>query len=81
MPIPVVYKLEIRPFAEWARGRVEKHYRTVQAFASETGQDYVWFRAALKEEFKSVPLDTVDTILCKDGTAHIRELYPNIYEE
>ena len=80
MSIRVVSKLSAEPFILWLEKRVED-YGGVKAFADDIGADYVWLARLLNRRFQTVSLDKADRVLCSDGTCHIRELYPELYEE
>ena len=78
--IKIVHRLEVDPFAEWLIKRVER-FESQKAFASTVQEDFTWIGKVIDRKYKTVNIDKVDRILCRDGTTHLRELYPNIYEE
>ena len=80
MTIQAIYTLPSGPFAEWLKKRTVA-YGSVEAFAQEIGGDFYWMRKVINQKVKTVSLDKVDNILCSDGTTHLREVYPELYEE
>lgn len=76
----VTYSVPAKPFAEWLKSRSTK-YNDVKEFASHVGVEYTWMLKLINGQFKKVEVDKVDRIICKDDTIHIRDLYPELYEE
>lgn len=80
MAIRIVHKLEAEPFAIWLSERAES-YGGVKALAEKVGEDHTWIGKLINRKFKTVDLDKADMILCRDGTTHLREIWPELYEE
>lgn len=80
MAIRAIYRLDAKPFASWLSQRADA-YGGLGNFAEKIEEDYAWIGKLMKGEFKTVDIDKVDEILCKDDTSHIREIYPELYEE
>jgi hypothetical protein len=80
MTIRAVYRLPSEPFGEWLKRRTSE-YESIEAFANEIGSDFYWMRKVINGKVKVVNIDKVDQVLCSDGTTHLREIYPELYEE
>lgn len=80
VPIKRVYKVESGPLVDWLNVRVKK-YNSIEELADIVELKPNWMTKLINGEFKTVELKRVDQIICKDDTIHIRELYPEIYEE
>lgn len=79
--IRCIYRLPSQPFIEWVRIRISVFYKSQDIFAEEMQEKVSWVNRLLQEQIKTIDIDKADEILCKDGSAHLRELYPEIYEE
>lgn len=79
-PIQRVYKVQSGPLVDWLKFRVTK-YDSIEDFADHVELKPNWVTKLINGGFKTVELKRVDQIICKDDTIHIRELYPEIYEE
>lgn len=75
-----IFRVDSAPFAAWLKGRVAKH-GGIKAYAEKIDEDEMWLGRLIALEFHTVAVSKVDSILCKDDTTHIRELYPELYEE
>jgi transcriptional regulator with XRE-family HTH domain len=84
----VTYVKDIRlprgPFAEWAERRVPGH-GTEAKLAKVLGMDPSYLSRILRGEYagklvETVPLRIVDKALCREGSTHLRELYPALYQ-
>jgi hypothetical protein len=80
MPIQHTFRVPTAPFVAWLRVRATK-YGGVKPYAEKVEVDHLWLGRLMAEEFKTIAVTKVDAIMCKDDTAHIRELYPELYEE
>ena len=72
-----VLHLNPKPFAAWLRPRVERYGSA--PLAKQLGIPERRIYAVLHGH--GVHIDTVDKALCRDGTTHLRELYPELYAE
>jgi hypothetical protein len=80
LAIKIIHQLPAQPFAQWLSER-SKYYGGIKPLADEVGEDYTWIGKLINGKFKTVDLDRADSILCKDGTSHLREIWPELYEE
>lgn len=78
--IRIIHRLDAKPFSCWLQQRI-KYYGSQMAFADSVEQDSTWINKIVDGKYKTVDIDQVDLILCKDGTTHLREIYPELYEE
>lgn len=71
--------LPVEPFAEWLRERVPERGLHQWAQGVNLNGDHVG--KILRGTNQSVHIDVVDRALTADGGTHLRELYPELYEE
>lgn len=80
MPRSYILRVPTAPFAAWVRDRASKN-GGIKPYAEKIDIDQIWLGRLIAEEFQTIAVTKVDEIMCKDDTAHIRELYPELYEE
>lgn len=80
LAIKVQHRLPIEPFANWL-GEQTEVFGNIDAMAFAMGEDSIWLGKIKNRKYDTVDIDRVDSILCKEGGTHLRELYPEIYEE
>lgn len=78
--IKPIYILKSEPIVNWLNIRMSK-YETITYMAKELEVETTWLGNLLQGKYKTIELDKADGMICKDGTVHIRELYPDLYEE
>jgi transcriptional regulator with XRE-family HTH domain len=77
-------QLPIGPFAEWARPRALA-CGSEKRLAQALGMDGSYLSRILRGEYAGKPVDTVplrivDKALCREGSTHLAELYPALYD-
>lgn len=78
-------ELPIEPFAQWLERAVRRH-GGVERLGEEIGADpaplrrYIARCEANGEPKRGVRMTTVDRVLTHEGSTHLRELYPSVYE-
>lgn len=75
-----VYYLEIEPLLIWLE-RQMKCYETVDELARALKQETPWLLSIMRGRVKTVDIDKADELLCIEGGTHLRDLYPNLYDE
>jgi hypothetical protein len=75
----ITHRLPVEPFAEWLTSKTEKI--TMDYFSSIVREDSTWLGKVKDYKYKTVDIDRVDSILCNEGTTHLRDIYPELYEE
>lgn len=78
--VRAIYRLPVEPFAEWLENKISRNM-TIDELERMTGMDSTHIGKFLHRRYKTVTLDQVDKVLCAEGSTHLRELYPEIYEE
>lgn len=80
MPIKHTFRVDAAPLAAWLAKQAKKA-GGIKPYAEKIDEDHIWLGRFIAMEFKTVAVTKVDSIICKDDTTHIRELYPELYEE
>lgn len=75
-----VYHLEVGPIMGWLKEKLNE-YETVDELAFNLKQETPWLRSILSGKVKTIDIDKADEIFCIEGTTHLREIYPDLYEE
>jgi hypothetical protein len=78
--IKPIYVLKSEPIVSWLNVRLSK-YGTVTFMAQELHVESTWLGNLIQGKYKTIEIDKADGMICADGTSHLRDLYPEIYDE
>lgn len=76
----IVHRVEVEPFALWLKVKL-KRFDNIDALAYYLQSDSTWIGKIMHLKYRTIEVDKVDEILCIEGGTHLRELYPELYEE
>jgi hypothetical protein len=79
--IKPIYVLKSEPIVDWLNQRINKKYGTVKFMAQELEVESTWLGNLVQGKYKSIEIDKADGMICRDGTCHLRDLYPELYDE
>lgn len=79
--IKPIYVLKSEPIVDWLNQRINKKYGTVRFMAQELEVEPTWLGNLVQGKYKTIEIDKADGMICADGSTHLRELYPEIYDE
>lgn len=75
-----IYYVEVGPIVLWLNEQMTR-YETVDELAFNLKQETPWLRTIMSEKVKKIDVDKVDEMLCIEGNKHLREIYPELYDE